>query len=299
MAVHHHYHTSTVSYLNWLNPITTQQIKILTIHFDTRHILPCTRSSSTWSFPVSTFPTNILRFFLCPTCATHPYSSSNHYAISHKQYQIRFSFSTSSLIHQFRPSNRLRRKTELMPADITKRCQWWQTSRTVREAAPQLGWAPKRHERCVDARLCDCSLLVVPGSKHGGTTTETGTRAHTNFFMTCTISHYCMCHNTCCMHTWQGICHWYSNWTPASTVSKNNALDGQGTYKRDIEARSFCRRWKSVSITHSACVSVRSLGYPACNAHAPYYVMCGLVALPYFYTLSSQTALFSEKNYRT
>jgi hypothetical protein len=49
---------------------------------------------------------------------------------------------------------------------------------------------------------------------------------------------------------------------------------------RNIEARSrnhFCRG-KAISIKYYECVRVYSrLSYPACNAHAPYYiVICAL-----------------------
>jgi hypothetical protein len=56
------------------------------------------------------------------------------------------------------------------------------------------------------------------------------------------------------------------------------------TYKRKIEARSrnHCCRGKETSITHSDCVC--SLSYPACKAHAPYYiVICGLSGSTIFF----------------
>jgi len=41
---------------------------------------------------------------------------------------------------------------------------------------------------------------------------------------------------------------------------------------RNIEARSCnnCSRGKTIIIINSECVCVCSLGYPACNSHAPY-----------------------------
>jgi hypothetical protein len=53
--------------------------------------------------------------------------------------------------------------------------------------------------------------------------------------------------------------------------------DRQRKHKRNIEARSrnHCCRGKAISVTHSECVC--SLIYPACKAHAHYYiVICGL-----------------------
>jgi len=49
--------------------------------------------------------------------------------------------------------------------------------------------------------------------------------------------------------------------------------DHECTYKRNFEARSrkYGCRGKVVSITYPECVC--SLSYPACNAHAPHYII--------------------------
>jgi hypothetical protein len=42
---------------------------------------------------------------------------------------------------------------------------------------------------------------------------------------------------------------------------------------------------------------VSSLNYPACKAHAPYYiVICGLTSLPYFPTVSHKRHDFRKKS---
>ena len=64
--------------------------------------------------------------------------------------------------------------------------------------------------------------------------------------------------------------------------------DRQCTYKRNIEARSckHCCRGKAIRITSTECVC--SLSYPACNAHAPYYiVICGLSGSTVFFHIIS------------
>jgi hypothetical protein len=65
--------------------------------------------------------------------------------------------------------------------------------------------------------------------------------------------------------------------------------DRQCAYKRNIEAhaRNHCCRGKEISITYCECVSV-SLSYPACKAHAPYYiVICGLCGSTIFFHIIS------------
>ena len=67
--------------------------------------------------------------------------------------------------------------------------------------------------------------------------------------------------------------------------SKQNT---QCMYKRNIEARSrnHCCSGKTISITYSECVC--SLSYPACNAHAPYYiVICDLSGCTIFFRIIS------------
>ena len=64
----------------------------------------------------------------------------------------------------------------------------------------------------------------------------------------------------------------------------------QGTYKRNNEARSrnHCCRGKSKSVL-SVCVC--RLVYPACTAHAPYYiVICGLPRSTIFFHIISKMA---------
>jgi hypothetical protein len=72
--------------------------------------------------------------------------------------------------------------------------------------------------------------------------------------------------------------------------------DRQSTYKRNIYARSrnHCCCEKVTSITHSVCVCVYP-SYPACKAHAPYYIfICGLSVSTILFNLIPQTARFSR-----
>jgi hypothetical protein len=49
-------------------------------------------------------------------------------------------------------------------------------------------------------------------------------------------------------------------------------------------------------LLHILVVCLCSLRYPACKAHAPYYIVtCGLSGLQYFSTLSNSTARFKKK----
>jgi hypothetical protein len=67
-------------------------------------------------------------------------------------------------------------------------------------------------------------------------------------------------------------------------------------YKRNIEVRSrnHCSRGKAIGITYSA--RVCSLSYSACEAHAPYYVICGLSGTTIcFSKLSHKRYNFREK----
>jgi hypothetical protein len=72
-------------------------------------------------------------------------------------------------------------------------------------------------------------------------------------------------------------------------------------YKGKIDERSpnHCCRGNAKSITYSKFLD-SCLSYPACNAHAPYYIMlCGLFGPSIFFHIISQTALFLEKSYWT
>jgi hypothetical protein len=72
---------------------SSKSFQSILIHDIFSHVLVC--------HPRDHFPSVLspLTFydFSCPTCTTHPYSSGNHYTISHKQYQIIFSFSGNFL----------------------------------------------------------------------------------------------------------------------------------------------------------------------------------------------------------
>ena len=46
----------------------------------------------------------------------------------------------------------------------------------------------------------------------------------------------------------------------------------QCTYNIEERSRNHCCRGKAVSITYSECVLVAP-SYPACKAHAPYYIV--------------------------
>ena len=51
-----------------------------------------------------------------------------------------------------------------------------------------------------------------------------------------------------------------------------------------------CYNGKMVSITYSECVCVCVLSYPACKAHAPYYIfICSLSGFKYISTLSHKS----------
>ena len=65
-------------------------------------------------------------------------------------------------------------------------------------------------------------------------------------------------------------------------------------YKRNIEARSCNHYGSGKAISTTYCVSVCSLTYPACNAHAPYcHVACP--DLQYFSTLFHKQHDFQKK----
>ena len=74
--------------------------------------------------------------------------------------------------------------------------------------------------------------------------------------------------------------------------------DRQCTYERNIEtgSRIHCRSGKAISITYSECACVCSLNYSASNAHASYcIVICGPLALPYFYIFLTNGMIFAKK----
>jgi len=61
-------------------------------------------------------------------------------------------------------------------------------------------------------------------------------------------------------------------------------------YKHYIEAHSYNHRChgKAISITYSECVCVYSFSYPACNAHASYYIIiCSLCGSTVFFRIIS------------
>ena len=76
-------------------------------------------------------------------------------------------------------------------------------------------------------------------------------------------AHLCGCYDSSII-----LAH-YTTWQHAKTATRRN----NGRINANIHARSchHCCHGRAISITHYVCVC--SLSYPACKAHAPYYIV--------------------------
>ena len=122
----------------------------------------------------------------------------------------------------------------------------------------------------------------------------------------------------CCCKTCEQLERKSAVWTPevrgeslACEVNKNKTGNvGITQYRAGFEKHSsrgkevcyilICVR-ACVSVSGLLCVSMGvrafSLAYPACNAYAPYCVICGFFGFTIFFDIISYTVLFSEKGY--
>ena len=66
------------------------------------------------------------------------------------------------------------------------------------------------------------------------------------------------------------------------------------------QAMYLQRNIEAHSVLHNLHVCICSLSYPACNAHAPHYIVIrDLPQSTIVFRIISQTARFSKTNYRT